>query len=306
MCPSRISSLTSVLVVVTTLACAQVTAYPDTLVPQRLRATLLAEGAFVAGGMAVLYANWYADRARVPFHTYDDAAGYLQVDKAGHAYGAYLYSTAGYHGLRAAGVPKGPALWWGGGLGLYLQTPIELFDGLYEGWGFSWSDMLANAAGTALAVGQYAAFDGQVARLKFSFWRSSYAREANGYLGASFAGSLLNDYNGHTYWLSVPVSRLTPKRVSARLPAWLALAVGYGAGGMFGEFANRSSYRGVALPRRDRYREFYLPLDIDWALVRARHPLARAALRALNVIKVPFPALSYGTRGQWRLRATGY
>ena len=284
------------------------TPYPDTLDRRRLRHVAIAQGAYVAGGMGLLYANWYADRARVPFHFYRDGRGYLQVDKTGHAFGAYVYSTVGYRSLRRAGLRKGPALWWGGGLGMYLQTPIELMDGLHEGWGFSWADMGANAVGTALAVAQEALLDRQVVRMKFSFWRSPLAREANGYLGDGFGESLLLDYNGHTYWLSVPITgearrgprdrrRLSPK---PGVPPWLNVAVGYGAGGMLGEFENRGFYRGEALPRVDRHRQFYLSLDVDWERVPTRSPLLRGVLRGLNFVKLPFPTLEVNTLGEVR------
>jgi len=37
---------------------------------------------------------------------------------------------------------------------MVLQTPIEVWDGLYEGWGFSWSGMGANALGSAFVISQ--------------------------------------------------------------------------------------------------------------------------------------------------------
>jgi hypothetical protein len=46
-------------------------------------------------------------------------------------------SYIGYHWLRSAGVFRNKALIYGGSLGFVLQAPIEIFDGLYEGWGFS-------------------------------------------------------------------------------------------------------------------------------------------------------------------------
>jgi hypothetical protein len=277
--------------------------YPDTLVPHRLRNAVITQSAFVAGGLSVLYANWYADRDRVPFQFYNDSKGYNQVDKAGHAFGAYAYSTVGYRMLRHAGVRKGPALLWGGGLGMYFQTPIEVFDGLYEGWGFSWSDMAANAFGTGLLVGQEALFDEQIVQLKFSYWRSPYADDANGYLGDSFGESLLLDYNGHTYWLTTGLDKLTPK---LNTPPWLNVAVGYGAGGMLGEFANRSFYRGVRLPELERYRRLTLSLDINWSKVPASGPFLRALLDALNFVKVPFPGVEWNTKGQMQLRALAF
>jgi len=272
--------------------------YPDTLNKKRLRAALITEGTFFVGGLSFLYANWYADRERVPFTFYNDAAGYNQVDKAGHAFGAYLYSDWGYRSLRRAGVSKKNSLIWGAGLGLYFQTPIEVFDGLYEGWGFSWSDMAANTFGAGLVFGQEALFDEQVVRMKFSFSRSPYSERAFGLLGSSYLGNLVNDYNGHTYWLSTGMSQLSPKQ---NLPKWLNIAAGYGAGGMYGEFENRTFYRGNRLPTdQERYRQFYLSLDVDWTQIPTRSRFLRSVFEALNYIKFPLPGLEYNTKGEFR------
>mgnify|MGYP001291101989 CR=1 FL=1 len=94
---------------------------------------------------------------------YEDSKGYLQLDKGGHAFTAYRESAAAYRALRSSGVSKKKALLFGGPMGLVFQTPIEIFDGLYEGWGFSWSDMIANTFGSALFMAQEVAFDQQLA-----------------------------------------------------------------------------------------------------------------------------------------------
>jgi len=57
---------------------------------------------------------------------------------------------------------------YGGMLGFMLQAPIEILDGMYEGWGFSWGDMAANAAGSGLVIGQELLFNEQVVKYKFS------------------------------------------------------------------------------------------------------------------------------------------
>ena len=275
--------------------------YPDSLNKRRLRAALITEGTFFVGGLSFLYANWYADRERVPFNFYNDAAGYNQIDKAGHAFGAYLYSDWGYRSLRRAGVNKKKALIWGAGLGLYFQTPIEVFDGLYEGWGFSWSDMGANALGAGLVLGQEALFEEQLVRMKFSFSRSPYSDRAFGLLGNNYLGNLVNDYNGHTYWLSTSIHRLAPKPIQANIPKWLNIAAGYGAGGMYGEFENRTFYRGNRLPtNQERYRQFYLSLDVDWTQIPTRSRFLRSVFEGLNYIKFPLPGLEYNTKGEFK------
>lgn len=72
----------------------------------RFAAVVATEAALYAGTMAYLNFIWYKDTKRVPFAFYADGKGYLQVDKFGHAYGAYLESYAGYRALRWSGASK--------------------------------------------------------------------------------------------------------------------------------------------------------------------------------------------------------
>lgn len=269
--------------------------FPDTLNRKKLAAAIITESVFYVGGMAYLQYAWYHDKERVPFHFYNDNQGYLQVDKTGHAFGAYLESYIGYHWLRNAGVSKNKALIYGGGLGFFLQAPIELFDGLYEGWGFSWGDMIANAAGSAVVISQELAWDGQPVKFKFSFHRSIYAEQANGYLGDNYLESLLYDYNGHTYWLSTGANHFVLKE---KLPDWLNIAVGYSANGMYGEFENRRSYRGVDIPETQRYRQLLFSLDIDWTKIETRSKFLNFILDGMFFIKLPFPTFEINSLGQ--------
>lgn len=271
--------------------------YPDSLNKKTLALAIGSETLFYVGGMSYLQFIWYKDQDRVPFHWYNDNAGYLQIDKFGHAYGAYIESMIGYHWLRRAGVSKKKALIYGGPLGLVLQTPIEIFDGIYEGWGFSWGDMIANASGSALVVGQELLFDEQIARFKFSFWRSPYADGANGLLGDNFLESVFYDYNGHTYWLSVPINRLVFKE---QLPDWLCFSVGYSANGMLGEFENYRYYRGQWLPEYERHRQFLFSLDIDTSRIHTRSKALNAVLKGLAYVKIPFPTFEINSLGQAR------
>ncbi|SDK78019.1 Uncharacterized conserved protein YfiM, DUF2279 family [Catalinimonas alkaloidigena] len=271
--------------------------YADTAQVNKKKLTriILAESAFYVAGMSYLQFIWYKDHEAVPFHFYDDHKGYLQIDKFGHVFGSYLESYAGYHLLRDAGVSRKKSLMYGGALGFVLQAPIEVFDGLYEGWGFSWSDVVANATGSALVVGQELLFREQLVKYKFSFWRSPYAAQANGYMGRNFLQSLFLDYNGHTYWLSAPLNKLVWHET---LPPWLSVAAGYSANGMFGEFENLRYYRGVWLPETARYRQFLLSLDVDWTRIPTRSRFLKKVFNVLFFVKVPFPALEVNTQGQ--------
>ncbi|MFQ3575858.1 MAG: DUF2279 domain-containing protein, partial [Cytophagales bacterium] len=202
--------------------------FPDSLDKKKLILAISTQTAIYAAGLSYLSFVWYKDQEMVPIHFYNDNAGYLQVDKCGHALTAYKESYIAYYSLRNAGVSRRKSLIYGGAVGFVMQAPIEILDGIYPGWGFSWGDMIANAAGSALFVGQELLWQEQIVKLKMSYQRSSYARAVPELLGNNQLESFLYDYNGHTYWLSFPVNKIVHHE---RIPKWLNLAIGYSANG---------------------------------------------------------------------------
>ena len=261
--------------------------FSDTLNNQRLNTVILSELGFYASGLSFLSFIWYKDHERVPFHYYNDLKGYLQMDKAGHAFGAYYESYQGYYALRWAGLSKNQALLYGAPLGVILQTPIEIFDGMYEGWGFSWWDMVANASGPFLFAVQEAVWDQQLVYMKYSYSPSGYP-EYHHILGESELESLFLDYNGHTYWLSANLHNITG---ISQLPDWLNLSVGYSGNGMIYEFENPTFYQGEPFPELERYRQFVFSLDVDLTKISTERRWLRSLLKHLNFIKIPFPAV---------------
>jgi uncharacterized protein YfiM (DUF2279 family) len=264
-----------------------------------LTRAIVAESAFYLGGMSYLQFIWYKDHQRVPFEFYNDNRGYLQSDKFGHAFSSYMESYIGYKWLRRAGVKKNPALAFGGTLGIILMAPIEIFDGIYEGWGFSWGDIIANTAGSVFLIGQEALFNEQLIKYKLSYWKSPYLGQANGYLGKNGFDGFFYDYNGHNYWLSMPVNRIIPFK---NIPDWLSVSAGYSANGMYGEFSNKSSWGGKRIPETERYRQFLFSMDIDWTKIRTHSAFLKKILNAMVFIKLPFPAIELNTLG----KAKGY
>lgn len=271
--------------------------YPNTLNNKRLSATISIGATLYAAEIYYLQYVWYKDHDKVPFHWYNDNKGYNQMDKFGHTFGSYIESYYGYTQLRKSGVSKNKALLYGGTLGLMLQTPIEIFDGLYEGYGFSWGDMGANALGSLFVIGQEHLFNEQVVKMKFSFRRSPYAKEAPKLLGYNQFESLALDYNGQTYWFSINMNKIIP---SDKIPSWLSLAIGYGAGGMFGEFKNRKWYKGKSIPDTERYRQYYLSLDIDCSKIKTNNIILKSIFEVFRFIKVPAPAIEYNTKRQFK------
>jgi len=264
-----------------------------------LRTVIASESGFYLAGNAFLQYVWYKDHERAKFHFYNDNKGYLQLDKCGHAYGAYQYSRKGYEALRWAGVNKKKSLIYGGPLGLILQTPIEIFDGLYKGYGFSKGDMVANFSGSAIFSLQQALLDDQIVKMKFSYAPSSY-RKYNPYgLGATHLESFFLDYNGHTYWLSANLNAILKYK---KFPNWLNLALGYSANGMLGEFNNKAYYNGKYVPHFERYREWYLSLDIDLSKIKTKYKGLKMVLNQINTLKIPFPAIGYNRINQFNFK----
>lgn len=261
-----------------------------------LTTAIITESAVYVAGMSYLQFVWYKDKELIPFEFYNDSKGYLQIDKCGHAFTAYGESYVAYKWLRKAGVSRNKALIYGGTMGFIMNAPIEIFDGMYEGWGFSWSDVVANAAGSTLLIGQELLFGEQVARFKISYSRSEISRNAYGYLGNNALDGFFYDYNSHSFWLSMNANKLFMKDV---LPPWLNIAVGYSANGMLGEFKNKTYFNGHKLPYYDRTRQFLLSLDVDWEKIPTRSRFLRTLFSGLNFIKIPFPTIEINSKGKF-------
>lgn len=270
--------------------------YPDSISTKRLRSVAITEIGTYTVGLYFLGGIWYKDKERVPFHYYDDSKGYLQMDKFGHAFAAYHESYAAYYALRWAGMNKRKALILGGPIGLIFQTPIEIFDGMYKGWGFSWPDMIANAFGSALFMLQEGLFDRQVVFMKYSYSPSPYPKYHEA-LGRTHLERFFLDYNGHTYWFSINIKSLTG---SSNIPAWLNISFGYSANGMIKEFENPSWYKGKPFPSLERYRQYVFSLDLDMTQIHTRKKWVRQMLSFVNLVKIPFPALEFNRVDKFR------
>lgn len=260
------------------------------------------------GSFVFLNEAWYKDYPRGPFHTFDDSGEWLQMDKIGHAWTAYHTSRVNTAAWRWAGVPKNGAVLLGTGTSLLYLFSIEYLDGRSTQWGWSWSDGAANVSGALLFAAQEMTWGEQKMQLKFSAHRKDYGSaelegRANQLFGKGLPQRLLKDYNAQTYWVSFNLKSFLPK---TKLPAWLNIAVGHGAEGLFGGEENRAFDKdgNVTFDRRDipRYRQWYLSPDIDFTKIKTNSKFLRTAFSVLNVLKVPAPALEF-SQGKFGLRA---
>lgn len=116
---------------------------------------------------------------------------------------------------------------------------------------------------------------------------------------------MLKDYNAQTYWLSANLKSFFPQN---SLPAWLNIAVGYGADGMFGGFENKwLDNMGNEVSRYDikRSRQYYLAPDIDFTRIKTRSKFLRTGFSILNAFKLPAPAIEL-SKGRLKIKTIAF
>lgn len=255
------------------------------------------------GTLIALNEIWYKGYPKSKFHSFDDSGEWLQVDKVGHAYSGYKLTQYFTTALRWTGIPKQKTLALGAAGGFLSLSVIEILDGYSAKWGFSWSDIGANAAGSGLYAGQEALWGEQRIRFRFSNRKEIYpegqlAMRAADLYGTSRFELLFKDYNAQTYWLSANLKSFLPK---SNLPNWLNVAVGYGATGMYGGFENKwtDEENNIAYDRTDipRLRQFYIAPDIDFSRINTRYKFLNKFLDVVN-LKLPLPTLGLNSDGK--------
>jgi len=256
-----------------------------------------------SGIMVALSAAWYKGYPKSSFHFFDDHKEWLQADKVGHFYSAYVESSASSDLWKWTGVNRKARIWLGGLSGAVYQTVIETLDGFSAKWGWSWSDFAANILGSGTFIAQELGWKDQRIKLKWSFHRKNYKEEilnqrSNDLFGKTAAERFLKDYNGQTYWASVSIKSFFPK---SKFPEWLSVAVGYGAEGMFGGESNiaKDENGNIVFNRSDipRYRQWYLSPDIDFSRIKTKSKAVRFLFTVLNAFKFPFPSIEFSKKG---------
>jgi len=275
----------------------------STLNKKRVGGVVGASTGVFALAMVGLDRVWYEQYARSKFHFFDDSKEWNQIDKCGHASAAYFISVYGYHALRWSGMKRVPAALTSGAMGFTFISFIEVLDGFSSKWGASGSDFAANFLGAALATTQYAVWGEQRIQLKYSIHLNPYPRgelkqRADDLFGTSFGEKLIKDYNNINTWLCFNTASFFKSQKHAK---WLNIAIGYGAGNMYGGFENTwRDKNGNLVDRTDvkRYRKFFISIDADLTKVKTNNKFAKVVLQALNIIKLPFPAIEFNTLGQ--------
>jgi uncharacterized protein YfiM (DUF2279 family) len=273
--------------------------------------TVLWSGAGVYSAISLgLYQSWYKQYPTSSFHFHNDWNNWNQVDKFGHVYATYQATELAFKAFRWSGADETKSARYGVISSLLFQTTVEIMDGYSEGWGFSLADFGMNVFGAAMFLSQQRAWGAQRVKLKFSFFPDGNDLQGFGQdglikqryqqlFGTSWTEGLLKDYNKQTYWISFDSNFLFRQ---TNMPDWLNFAIGYGGDNMLGASANTWAGPEGVSPllgnEIQRYRQFYLSLDMDLSKLKVRGPFWRTVLDVLNVLKIPFSAIEINTLGQ--------
>lgn len=252
---------------------------------------------FVTGSLIYLNKIWYQSYNTGNFHFFNDNNEWLQMDKFGHSYSTFQFSRLMMDGFEWSGFSKKQTIGIGGTMGFFYMTAIEIMDGFSKGWGFSWGDMLANAAGTTLAISERKFWNSQRIQLKYSFAQSGLANYNSSLLGNNLLTQLIKDYNGQTYWLSVNLSSYMKKET--KFPRFLSIAIGHSAYGMIGAKQNSFLIRDETgnVLKLDRQRRYYFSLDIDLTRLRTKSKFLKRFYSIVNILKIPAPTIKFSGTG---------
>ena len=266
----------------------------DTLNKKRRTAVYITEAALATATLIGLNEAWYAQYERSGFHSLNDNSQWMQMDKFGHMFSSYYIGKMGMDALAWAGETKKNQLIYGATLGFVFLTTIEVLDGFSEEWGFSTGDVMANALGTGILVGQELLWDEQRLQMKFSFMTSEYAKNDPDKLGSTPLQQVLKDYNGQTYWLS---ANLWSFSKNSKIPKWLNVAIGYGANGL-----PEGSFDHSTIPRQpiESYRQFFASVDVDLTKIKTNSDFLKTVFNIFNFVKIPAPSIEYRSNGDFK------
>jgi hypothetical protein len=253
------------------------------LTSSQLNAVRTGVGSAFVGGNAYLYhyfkkAWWSGERAPHFFFQSDWDQEFRDQDKFGHLLGGYQLARFGYEGLRLACVSPKKAIIWSAAYAAVFQLQIEIFDGQFKKYGFSYADMIANTTGQALAVMQEIHPGLRVVKPTFSYHKTlALKNSAN---TSELRPSL--DYSGQTYWFSTDVNQLLPDGAKPYWPSFIRFSVGHA----ITDWVNAET---GATQRAKR--KIVLSLDFDPEKLPGQAPWWRSVKHTLSYYRFPAPAL---------------
>jgi hypothetical protein len=226
-------------------------------------------------GVHIYQQNAWWQGPRAPFRFENDWEYALNIDKFGHAYGAYLLSNVFTYTMSWVGFRDATSVFWGAVLGLSYQLYVEVEDGFHREYGFSPGDAFADVAGAMIPLAQ-ATFP--VLKNFDLKWSYSPSQEYLDALKQNKGRVFIDDYQGQIYWLTVDPHFLMAEGLSKAVPSWLGLALGAAVRNLDG------AGNGEKI--------FYVSLDYNLSKIETSNSLLRAVFTALDFIHLPAPGIA--------------
>ena len=251
--------------------------------PSQVTAARAGVGTAFIGGNAYLYhyfkkAWWSGERAPHFFFHSDWDQEFRDQDKFGHLLGGFHLARIGYAGLREACVGEKKAIFWSAAYAAAFQLQIEIFDGQFKKYGFSYADMIANTAGQTLAVMQELHPRLRAIKPTFSYHETRALK--NSANTSELRPSL--DYSGQTYWFSADMNELLPDVAKPYWPSFIRLSAGHSVT----DWVNPET----GFTQRAK-RKIILSLDFDPEKLPGNAPLWKSIKHTLSYYHFPAPAL---------------
>jgi hypothetical protein len=247
-------------------------------------ATRIAAGTIFVGTNAMLYryfkkAWWSGERADHFFFRSDWDENFRDQDKFGHLFGGYHLARLGYALLRNACASPKHALLWSAAYATLFQLQIEIWDGQYKKYGFSYADLIANTSGMVLAVAQQKHPALRAVKPTMSYHESAAMRNRKNIPG-ELRPSL--DYTGQTYWFSFDVNAMLPDNAKKFWPPFLRVSAGHS----ITDWIDPNTGANIRAKRK-----ILLSIDLDLEKLPGNNPVWKTVKRNLSFVHLPSPAL---------------
>jgi Predicted periplasmic lipoprotein (DUF2279) len=256
------------------------------LTGSQLKTVRTSVGAAFIGGNAYLYhyfkkAWWSGERAPHFFFHADWDQDFRDQDKFGHMLGGYHLARFGHAGLRAACVGQKKAIIWSAAYAAAFQLQIEIFDGQFKKYGFSYADVIANTTGQTFAVLQELHPALKAIKPTISYHRTRALKNTNnGTITSELRPSL--DYSGQTYWFSADMNALLPSGAKQYWPSFIRLSAGHAPT----DWINSNTGSPIRAKRK-----ILLSLDFDPEKLPGDAPWWKTIKHTLSYYRFPAPAL---------------
>lgn len=221
---------------------------------------------------------WWSGEESEFWTNWERRSAFREQDKLGHLWGGYHLARLGNDVMVAGCVPPGSAVWLSAAYAAAFQLQIELWDGTQAEYGFSPPDLVANTAGTALAVAQAKLPVLRAFKPTLSYTRTDALKRAPD--GSELRPTV--DYSGQTYWISADMDALLGDDAARWWPGLLRLSLGHTISDWVDPATQRTQWA---------HRRILLSLDIDASKLPGDHPLWNRVKQELSYWHFPAPAI---------------